>query len=250
MPATKSATPGRGANRAADASEDAKPSAVQRVVSVVLARLRSGEYAPGQIIVARDLMAELELSKAPVREGIHVLVGEGVMELLPNRSARIRMLSAKDLLDFVEVWAAVGGVNVRLGAEHIRDNEQRRRLIEAAKRIQRAGEKRVPYEFFMAVTSFHSLLADLSDNDYIRNIITRAHFAHFHRHIERLFPGAHWQRHLDAFEQITEAALAGNGEAAERAYRRHMSWVLDAMRLNFGAGPAAGAATPEPRASR
>ena len=58
------------------------------------------EYAPGQMIIAHDLMSELGVSKAPVREGIHVLVGEGVMELLPNRSARIRRLSAADLRDF------------------------------------------------------------------------------------------------------------------------------------------------------
>jgi len=240
MLSTKSVTARTRANRPEEGADDAKPSAVQRVVNVVLSRLRSGEYAPGQIIVARDLMTELDLSKAPVREGIHVLVGEGVMELLPNRSARIRMLSAKDLLDFVQVWAAVGGVNLRLGAEHIGGADDRRRVAEAAKRIQRAGQNRVPYEFFMAVSQFHSELVELSDNGYIRSIINRAHFAHFHRHIERIFPGTYWQKHLDAFQQIADAVLAGNGETAERVYRRHMSWVLEAMRQSLSAPAAAG----------
>jgi DNA-binding GntR family transcriptional regulator len=233
MSSSKSETPSIRASSEVETSDDAKPSAVQRVVDVVLSRIRSGEYAPGQIIVARDLMAELDLSKAPVREGIHVLVGEGVVELLQNRSARIRKLSTKDLLDFVEVWAAVGGVNVRLAAEHVGDNDHRRRVAEASKRIQRTGQNRVPYEFFMAVANFHSVLADLSDNDYIRSIINRAHFAHFHRHIERILPGAYWQKHLDAFQQIADAVLAGNGEAAERVYRRHMSWVLETMRQSL-----------------
>ena len=217
---------------ALQASEDTDltPSAVQRVVDLVLQRIRSGEYAPGQMIVARDLMAELDLSKAPVREGIHVLVGEGVMELLPNRSARIRKLSMKDVLDFVEVWGAVGGVNIRLGSEHVGDPQSRRRIAEALEGIQRTGKNRISYDFFMAVAHLHSTLVDISDNSFIRIIITRAHFAHFHRHIERMFPGAYWDEHLTAFRRIGERLLAGDGDEAEAIYRSHLRWVRDMLR--------------------
>ena len=207
-----------------------KPSAVQRVVDLVLGRIRSGEYAPGQMIIARDLMRELALSKAPVREGIHVLVGEGVMELLPNRSARIRKLSSTDLREFVEVWGAIGGVNMRLGAEHAATKRDRDRIGQALKGIQRTGKTRVPYEFFMAVAHLHQTLADISGNSYIRTIIGRAHFAHFHRHIERMFPGPYWNQHLTAFRKVGEALLAGDGELAERRYRKHLRWVLDMMK--------------------
>ena len=214
----------------ADPRPDAdKPSAVQRVVDLVLGRIRSGEYAPGQMIVAQDLMSELGLSKAPVREGIHVLVGEGVMELLTNRSARIRKLSPDDLRDFVEVWEAVGGVNVRLGAERAKTRADRQQIEQALKGIQRTGQTRAPYEFFMAVAQLHQTLAEISGNSYILGIISRAHFAHFHRHIERMFPGPYWNRHLDAFQKVGEAVLAGDGELAERLYRRHLRWVREKL---------------------
>jgi DNA-binding GntR family transcriptional regulator len=217
------------------ASDDADltPSAVQRVVEQVLQRIRSGEYAPGQMIVARDLMDELNLSKAPVREGIHVLVGEGVMELLPNRSARIRKLSMKDVLDFTEVWGAIGGVNIRLGSEHVGDPKNRRRLAEALEGIQRTGKNRISYDFFMAVAYLHSTLADISDNSFIRTIITRAHFAHFHRHIARMFPGPYWDEHLTAFRRIGDMLLSGDGNEAEAIYRSHLRWVRDMLRHSF-----------------
>lgn len=218
-----------------------KPSAVQRVVDVVLSRIRSGEYAPGQIIVARDLMGELGLSKAPVREGIHVLVGEGVMELLPNRSARIRKLSYRDMLDFIEVWGAIGGVNMRLGAESIRDADARRRVIAALERIQASGESRIAYDFFMAVGNLHSTLAELSGNSFIRSFISRAHFAHFYRHIERSFPGPYWAQHLATFARIGEALLAGDGEKAEQIYWQHMRFVLDRMKQGETAAAASAA---------
>jgi len=209
---------------------DTKPSAVRRVIDLVLSRIRSGEYAPGQMIIAHDLMSELGLSKAPVREGIHVLVGEGVMELLPNRSARIRRISTSDLRDFVAVWGAIGGVNMRLGAEHAKSHGDRARIEQALRAIARTGETRVPYEFFMAVANLHQTLVDISGNSYIRTVIERAQFTHFHRHIERLFPGAYWNKHLEVFRRIGEALLAGDGNRAEDTYRHHMRWTLTMMK--------------------
>lgn len=215
-------------------TSNSSQSAVQRVINVVLGRIRSGEYVPGQIIVARDLMNELTLSKAPIREGIHVLVGEGVIELLPNRSARIRKLSLKDLLDFVEVWSALGGVNLRLGSERMGNPENRRRVAESLKRIQRTERSRISYDFFMAVANLHSTLASISGNSYIQTIITRAHFDHFHRHIERMFPGAYWNEHLTAFKKAGEAILSGDGDKAETIYREHMRWVRNMLVESVG----------------
>ncbi len=206
-----------------------KPSAVQRVVDLVLGRIRSGEYVPGQMIIAQDLMNELAISKAPVREGIHVLVGEGVMELLPNRSARIRKLSDKDLRDFTEVWGVIGGLNMRLAVEHL-GIKAKHRIEQALKRIQRTDKSRVPFEFFSAVANLHQTLADISGNSYVRTIISRAHFAHFHRHIERTFPGPYWEQHLTVFRRIGEALLSDDGEQAERIFRKHIRWALGVMK--------------------
>jgi len=212
------------------------PSAVQRVIELVLARIRSGEYAPGQIIVVRDIMSELDVSKAPVREGIHVLVGEGVMELMPNRSARIRRLSAKDMVDFAEIWAAINGLNIRLAAAQLERGDNRERIRQALARIQATGRNRVPYDFFMAVGSLHATLADISQNGFVQEFMRRAHLAHFYRHIERGFPGTFWSAHLAAFRRMGEALLAGDGERAERAYLKHMRWAVGLMRQGVGTG--------------
>lgn len=212
------------------------PSAVQRVVELVLARIRSGEYAPGQIIVARDLMTELDLSKAPVREGIHVLVGEGVMELLPNRSARIRKLSSKDMVDFAEIWAVISGMNIRLAAARLERAEDREKVREALARIQESGRQKIPYDFFMAVGHLHATLAEISQNSFALAFIRRMHLAHFYRHIERGFPGTFWNAHLLAFRRLGEAVIKRDGEQAERIYLKHMRWVIGLMRQGVGTG--------------
>ncbi|MCL4183254.1 MAG: GntR family transcriptional regulator [Burkholderiaceae bacterium] len=215
---------------------ESTPSAVQRVVDLVLARIRSGEYAPGQIIVARDLMAELELSKAPVREGIHVLVGEGLIELLPNRSARIRKLSDEDMVDFSEVWAVISGMNIRLAAAKLQRAEDREKVRQALARIQATRRTRIPYDFFMAVGKLHATLAEISGNGFALAFIRRMHLAHFYRHIERVFPGSFWNAHLLAFRRLGEALLAQDGDRAERIYLKHMRWAIGLMRQRVGTG--------------
>lgn len=212
------------------------PSAVQRVVELVLARIRSGEYAPGQFIVARDLMAELELSKAPVREAIHVLVGEGLMELLPNRSARIRTLSDEDVVDFSEVWAAINGMNIRLAAAKLKREEDRDKVREAIARILATGRTRASYDFFMAVGNLHLTLAEISHNNVAFAFIRRMHLAHVYRHLERVFPGAFWKAHLLAFRRLGDALLAQDGDRAERIYTKHMRWAIGLMRERLGSG--------------
>ena len=207
-----------------------KTSAVQLVVDTMLSRINDNSLMPGQNVVAQEFMDELQVSKAPVREAIHILVGEGVMELVQNRSARVRRLTHDDLIAFTEVWAAVGGVNVRLGSDHINEGDNRAQIEKLLNDIRETERSKVAADFFSAVTAFHRALTKMSANTYIAETIKRAHFDFFHRHITLVFPGRYWRRHIVAFEKIAAAVLDGDGIAAERHYRKHMRWVVEHMR--------------------
>ncbi len=67
----------------------------------VAARLRErifdGTLAPGNFVDEAALCATLEISRTPLREALKVLAAEGLVELLPNRGARVRPLSEQDL---------------------------------------------------------------------------------------------------------------------------------------------------------
>jgi len=75
----------------------------------VLRSLRSlilrGELAPGSRVHERNLCEQLEISRTPLREALKVLASNGLVELLPNRGARIAPLSASDVAENLEVLA-------------------------------------------------------------------------------------------------------------------------------------------------
>jgi DNA-binding GntR family transcriptional regulator len=93
----------------------------------VLTRLRDfiveGHLKPGERIPERQLCEKFAVSRTPLREALKVLASEQLVELLPNRGARIRAFSAADIRDFFEVLAALESAAGRLACDRISDQE-------------------------------------------------------------------------------------------------------------------------------
>src|SRR4051812_36868487 len=89
----------------------------------VVARLRDliveGELAPGTRIQERVLCARFAVSRTPLREALKVLASEGLVELLPNRGARVARLTEQDVRDMFEVMGALEALAGQLACERI-----------------------------------------------------------------------------------------------------------------------------------
>ena len=109
---------------------ETRQSAVKAARAEVIERLQTGALSPGQRIVTSELAQELGLSRGPVREALHILAGEGVVELLPNKGARIRPIGKKDILDVLTLLSALGGLAIYLGAELMSDTRCRKLMQE------------------------------------------------------------------------------------------------------------------------
>ena len=64
-------------------------------------KILDGQFLPGDMLVIRDLAAELNVSMTPIRESLHRLIAEGAIESREHRSARIPLLS---LASVEEIW--------------------------------------------------------------------------------------------------------------------------------------------------
>ena len=56
-----------------------------------------GDMVPGSHLSEVDLSEQLGVSRAPVREALLQLEGEGIVELVPNKGAFVRGLSSKEV---------------------------------------------------------------------------------------------------------------------------------------------------------
>jgi DNA-binding GntR family transcriptional regulator len=93
----------------------------------ILTRLRDhiveGNIPDGGRIPERQLCEMLGISRTPLREALKVLAAEGLVELLPNRGARVRQLSERDLAELFDVMGGLEGLAGRLACENIMDAE-------------------------------------------------------------------------------------------------------------------------------
>jgi DNA-binding GntR family transcriptional regulator len=93
----------------------------------ILSRLRDhiveGNIPDGGRVPERQLCEMLGISRTPLREALKVLASEGLVELLPNRGARVRQLNERDLEELFDVMGGLEGLAGRLACENISEAE-------------------------------------------------------------------------------------------------------------------------------
>jgi DNA-binding GntR family transcriptional regulator len=93
----------------------------------ILSRLRDyvveGNIPDGGRVPERQLCELFGISRTPLREALKVLAAEGLIELLPNRGARVRRLGKRDLEELFDVMGGLESLAGRLACETITDEE-------------------------------------------------------------------------------------------------------------------------------
>src|SRR5258708_26619054 len=91
----------------------------------ILLRLRDyvveGNIPDGARVPERQLCEMLGISRTPLREALKVLAAEGLIELLPNRAARVRPLNEEDPAELFSVMGGLEALTGRLPCQNITD---------------------------------------------------------------------------------------------------------------------------------
>jgi DNA-binding GntR family transcriptional regulator len=118
----------RDANSGKDAGvDDTRARSGASLHGDILSRLRDyiveGNLPEGGRVPERELCEMFGISRTPLREALKVLASEGLLELLPNRGARVRALSEQDLAELFDVMGGLEALAGRLACEQISDEE-------------------------------------------------------------------------------------------------------------------------------
>ncbi|MBN9437565.1 MAG: GntR family transcriptional regulator [Bosea sp.] len=112
-------------DEAAPVDEATKPAASLHEGLLVALRdfIVEGSLADGARVPERALCERFNISRTPLREALKVLAAEGLIELLPNRGARIRQLSPEDVRELFDVMGGLEALAGRLACERISEAE-------------------------------------------------------------------------------------------------------------------------------
>ncbi len=79
----------------------------------------AGSLPPGSRLRAESLAERLQTSRTPVREALHLLAREGLVDIEPRRGAVVRQFDAADLADLYDVRALIEPYAARRAATRI-----------------------------------------------------------------------------------------------------------------------------------
>jgi DNA-binding GntR family transcriptional regulator len=207
-------------------------SLVQYVVDKITAGVEQGRYAPGQRLIAADLAEEYNVSRAPVREALHVLAGEGVVDLVPNRGAMIRKVTTKELVDLLDFTEAICVLGVRVATPKMNRPKNRQIMDRAIQRIRDAYHNRIPLPFIRQLYQYHVDLNEISGNYYVNFFYRRVPFHFFNPLFAEKLPGnaAQWDGFMKDYEQIHAALLTLDPHVSATTFVAHMQWVISLVR--------------------
>lgn len=214
----------------ASAAADGSASLVSHVVDSIVDGVMAGRFAPGQRLIAADLADEYAVSRAPVREALHMLAGEGVVELIANRGARIRRLTVDERIDFLEFTEAICVLGVRLASGKLPNADHEAQLNNAFGVIEESWKRRHARDFVDSLYRYHIELNRISGNRFVEFFYRRPYIRFYTTLLADIAPGDHWEQYIYNYRLLHETILSGDANSAEVSFSSHIRWVLRNMR--------------------
>lgn len=198
-----------------------------RVLFTIIQGLLDGRYRPGERVVARQLAEELEVSIVPVREAIHILAGEGVIELSARKGARIRTLNKEQVGNWWEIHGMLGKVGVRFAAERItRKPGNVAKILAAQETIREHAGSLEGFEFIMVLLRYHLVMHEVAEMPELNEATRRLGIFFWAIFFPAHIPMKNYaQVYIRNHQRVAEAVICGDPGAAEAAYQYHIDWT-------------------------
>ena len=192
---------------------------------VVFKTLRSaivrGELSPGERLLEITLAKKLGVSRTPVREAIRMLELEGFVVMIPRRGAEVATITVEDLIDALEVRAALEELAACLASQRI-DDAGKERLMEACLSFERAvGEGKVQ-EIVDADVAFHNVIMELTKNKKLISTSYGLREQVYRYRVEYVKDISCHKKLVLEHRELTNAICEGEAEMAKNVTRRHI----------------------------
>ncbi|MGC9666030.1 GntR family transcriptional regulator [Planosporangium sp. 12N6] len=190
--------------------------------------LINGDLAPGQRLVEAELAESFNVSRASLRAALIDLAAEGLVERIPNRGARVRVVSVAEAVAITECRMVLEGLCAAKAAERVTD-EQIIALTDLGDQMQRAVAGGDPMKYSTLNRELHRLVREYAAQPVASGLLDRLG-GQLVRHQFRLaLRAGRPQVSLSEHLAIIEAIARREPTEAEAAARAHLSSVITAL---------------------
>jgi DNA-binding GntR family transcriptional regulator len=193
----------------------------ERAANQMRGMIVEGKLSPGAAIVEAELCEVLGISRTPLREAVKLLAAQGLVELRPNRSARVAPLDAAHITDLFEALGNLERISAEYAAQRLTLAElsDLRAMQERMERHYESGDLVAYFAVNQAIHSF--ILAGARNATLIemhRWLFARAERARYFA----LGSHSRWVESIQEHRGILAALEARNSQEAGRLLAIHV----------------------------
>lgn len=194
-------------------------------------RILRGAYVPRQRLIELDMMRQLDVGRAALREALRLLASEGLVEIELYRGAMVRAMTRRDAFEIMLVREWLESLAVREAAAACASEATRARVVACRASMMAAAGAQGSHQAYAELNlEFHRLIADLAGNATLTRVaeqvqlpVVRLIYSHLLNKPEAQSNSL--REHLD----IIETMLSEDADAAEAAMRRHVRRSAEAL---------------------
>ena len=194
----------------------------QAVYEELRARILDGRLPAGEPIRERDLAAELQVSRVPIREALGPLELAGLISVSPRRTAVVTTVTRRDVDELYDIRSALEPLVARTAAAAIRTGEDPTPLlavVEAAGAALDAGDLA---SFHLESGRVHGAIEALAGNRLF--ITTMGPLNERSNRLNVANAKSEPDIRHDEHVRLVDAVATGNVRLAESAAHSHVEW--------------------------
>ncbi|MDI5891310.1 GntR family transcriptional regulator [Halomonas rhizosphaerae] len=192
--------------------------------------IEQGDLAPGERISEKQLCERFGVSRTPLREALKVLASEGLIELLPNRGARVVRLTLKMVKDTYDLMGALEGLAGELACQNISDEEIK--VIRALhdEMLRHYRDRNLP-DYFQVNQRIHEGILSASANEVLQET-----YSNLNQRVKRVryskkMTDDFWRKAVQDHEHMILALEARDGRRLGQILRDHLCNKLEVASL-------------------
>lgn len=174
------------------------------------------QLPPGSAVSEAMLSAQLGIGRTPIREALHRLARDRLVQILPRRGVIVSGIDVVSQLRLLEVRREIDRLSARAAARRSQADE-RTQFAQIAEQFRTAGRKGDDVTFLRVDREFNELCLKAARNEFAEMAMTPLHS------LSRRFWYVHYRQAADLAETaelhaaIAHAIALGDESAAARA---------------------------------
>lgn len=196
----------------------------KKVHAAIRNHILDGTFPPGERLIESGIAEQIGTSRTPVREALHLLEKEGLLESIPRAGYRVKPLRWEEVEEICEIRV----VNETLAARWAMKRITPKELLALENNLAIAEHEVThgnPKAFVHRDAEFHEILVRASGSERLYELceLLRKHMLRYR--VESLFLPETGLRAIGGHRRILDCIRAADEKGLVKAVRDHLEWV-------------------------